>query len=536
MEKRYDNLGIMVDCSRDGVMNIESLRRMIDCTSGMGYNMIQIYTEDTYEVDGQPYFGYKRGRYSAEELRNIDAYAASRGMELVPCIQTLAHFNAIFRWAPYRDINDCNDILLAECDKSYALLEDIFASVAKTFTSRRINIGMDEAHMLGLGQYLKKNGYSERFAILCRHLSKVIEIAKKHGFRPMLWSDMFFNLLDGGTNYNNEVTLSKEKAALLPKDIALIYWDYYHTDESHYTKVIKNHKLFGRELWFAGGAWCWGGFAPSSYFSLAASRAAAKSCLDGGIRNAFLTMWGDNGRECSPFAMLPVLFAFSEYMKGNFDDDAIAEMFAARYGYAFDEFTALTLPNVLTDEKVSFANPSKYMLYNDPFLGIFDSTCVEDGERRYENYASQLEATARKDGEYGYLFDSAAKLCRVLQVKYALGQKTRAAYESGDKVAIGALAEKEYTQAIERLQVFYEAFRALWEKDNKQYGFEIHDARLGGLIQRLKNCKRRLSEYAAGQSERIEELEEKVLPCESQDDKNQICYNVWSHIISAGIV
>ena len=36
-----------------------------------------LYTEDTYEVDNEPYFGYMRGRYSADELRELDDYAYS---------------------------------------------------------------------------------------------------------------------------------------------------------------------------------------------------------------------------------------------------------------------------------------------------------------------------------------------------------------------------------------------------------------------------------------------------------------------------
>lgn len=50
----------------------------------MGYNTLMLYTEDTYEVDGQPYFGYMRGRYSKAELRELDDYAAEKGMELIP--------------------------------------------------------------------------------------------------------------------------------------------------------------------------------------------------------------------------------------------------------------------------------------------------------------------------------------------------------------------------------------------------------------------------------------------------------------------
>ena len=96
--KNFDLFGVMIDCSRNAVPNVAGLKRFFDIISQMGYNLAMLYTEDTYEVEKEPYFGYKRGRYSASELRELDDYAASVGIELVPCIQTLAHLNAAFRW------------------------------------------------------------------------------------------------------------------------------------------------------------------------------------------------------------------------------------------------------------------------------------------------------------------------------------------------------------------------------------------------------------------------------------------------------
>ena len=57
---------------------------------------------------------------------------------------------------------------------------------------------MDEAHNLGLGKYLDKNGYSSRFEIMSKHLKRVLEIAEKYGYSCTMWSDMFFRLLNKG--------------------------------------------------------------------------------------------------------------------------------------------------------------------------------------------------------------------------------------------------------------------------------------------------------------------------------------------------
>ncbi|HAY96731.1 MAG TPA: beta-N-acetylhexosaminidase, partial [Ruminococcaceae bacterium] len=135
----FNKLGVMIDCSRNAVMSVPTLKRWIDITASLGYNMLMLYTEDTYEVDNQPYFGYLRGRYSQKELREIDDYAFEHGMELIPAIQTLAHLKSIFRWPAYIGINDCEDILLAGDENTYKLIDDIFASLEKTLRTRIVN-------------------------------------------------------------------------------------------------------------------------------------------------------------------------------------------------------------------------------------------------------------------------------------------------------------------------------------------------------------------------------------------------------------
>ena len=101
--KPFEKLGTMVDCSRNGVYTVQALKRLIRYLALCGYNSLQIYTEDTYHIEGEPYFGYLRGAYTKEELKKLDAYADSYGIELIPCIQTLAHLSRIFRWKPYSE-------------------------------------------------------------------------------------------------------------------------------------------------------------------------------------------------------------------------------------------------------------------------------------------------------------------------------------------------------------------------------------------------------------------------------------------------
>ena len=64
----------------------------------MGYSTFELYMEDTYQIEGQPYFGYFRGAYSAEELQEIEAYAQQFDMTL--CLHPdLGHLSAFVKWA-----------------------------------------------------------------------------------------------------------------------------------------------------------------------------------------------------------------------------------------------------------------------------------------------------------------------------------------------------------------------------------------------------------------------------------------------------
>ena len=46
------------------------------------------------------------------------------------------------------------------------MLEHLIRTVSKNFSSKKINIGMDEAHMVGLGKYLDRHGYRNRQEIM----------------------------------------------------------------------------------------------------------------------------------------------------------------------------------------------------------------------------------------------------------------------------------------------------------------------------------------------------------------------------------
>lgn len=122
---KIQELGVMVDCSRDAVYSVEALKRYFALLREMGYTYVQLYTEDVYELEGEPYFGYLRGRYTKAELKELDAAARGNGLELIPCIQTLAHLGGMARWPEYAPCIDFDNILLAGEEHLCAHRQDV---------------------------------------------------------------------------------------------------------------------------------------------------------------------------------------------------------------------------------------------------------------------------------------------------------------------------------------------------------------------------------------------------------------------------
>lgn len=186
--------GAFIDCSRGAVMTVAACKKYIAAMAALGMNLFVMYMEDTYTVPEYPYFGHLRGRYTVEELKELDDYAASLGVELLPQIQTLAHLGQFLQWKAVSHLKDTDDCLMADEEETYRFIEAEIKIIRECFRTNRLHIGMDEAHNMGLIRYLRKYGVVDRYELLKRHLKRVVDLCEKYHFHAMMWSDMFFRL------------------------------------------------------------------------------------------------------------------------------------------------------------------------------------------------------------------------------------------------------------------------------------------------------------------------------------------------------
>ena len=503
----FTTIGPMLDMSRGGVMRVSAVKKYLEYIAAHGMNMLMLYTEDTYEVEEYPFFGYQRGRYTLEELRQIDDYAWKLGIEVIPCIQTLGHMEQYLRQPVTGAIRDTEKILLIGEEQTYALIRACIASVRKAFRSNRIHIGCDEARMLGLGKYLRLHGYHDRFDLFNQHLQRVTEICREYGYHPMMWSDMYYDIADKNKTegYATYVQVPQYAIDAMP-DCDMVFWNYYHRDNDFYRINIEKHIAFNRKVVFAGGIWTWDGFVPNYRLTYDTMKPAMEECVRNGVEDVIITLWGNDGTETNYMLGIPMLSMFSEHcwLGDSCTEQNIWEM------AAFFTGTTKELADAVSDfffRLDGAIRAGKHILWSDPLINLltqgFDLEAgiryLEAGLKIFDQYPDH------KDVPYfRAVFRASLDKCR-LQLTF------RDRYKADDKIWLKDFAEQIIPQILEDFESLYRLHYEFWHRDYKTQGFERLMCRYASAKERLRYTADIVMQYVNGEISEIEALEPAVI-------------------------
>lgn len=513
-EPQFSTIGPMFDVSQgNAVIMVDNLKKILTKMAVMGLNMMMIYSEDSYEMKEEPFFGYMRSKYTFEELKELDDYADNFGIEMIPCIQALAHLIDVLKWDYYMDIRQNLDILLVGEEKTYEFIEKLIKTAIAPFRSKRIHLGMDEAWKLGGDNYLQKHGYKDKLDIILEHLKKVLEITSKYGLKPMIWSDAFFK--QGYTRGCPE--LSKEIADIVPKDMQYIFWEYSIADKDYFVEILQKHKVFTPNPIYAPCIWNFMGYSVNYDVTIRSGNASMAACKQEGIKDVIITIWGDDTCESNIYSLLP---GFQFYAEHNYsrelDDDKLKRRFKFCTGANFDDFMDLSQMDVIPEAPQEYVrqdpqicNPCKYLMWQDILLGLFDKNIRGIGlSEHYKKLGKKMKSHALDNGEYGFIFTFLEKVCSVLEIKAEIGLRITEAYINKDTHTMGNIAEKELVELSQRVADLRLYHQEQWMKINKPMGWEILDLRYGALLMRIDTSERRIKDYLNGKLSNIMELEQ----------------------------
>ena len=89
----------------------------------------------------------------------------------------------------------------------------------------------------------------------------------------------------------------------------------------------------------------------------------------------------------------------------------------------------------------------------------------------------------------------------------------------------------DFEPLLKALETFQTTNEIQWLTECKPFGYEVLDGRLGFLKNRIITANKRVKDYLNGKIEKIEELEQEILPYNGMDYETQC--NSWYKIVSA---
>lgn len=514
--KKIKSMGMQLDLSRNAVLTVDSLKKYMDYMALMGMNTLYLYIEDIFEVSDRPHFGYLRGRYSASELKEIDDYGYNYGIEVIPSIQTLGHHYQYLKSEESNDVKDTAGELLVDYEATYEFIESMIKAVTEPLRTGRIVIGMDETHTLGLGNYLKKNGYENPQDIFLRHLNRVYEITDKLGLEGIMYSDMFFNMVsDSHYYYDKNADISEDTINKIPKQATLIYWHYgeeYGCDDY----MLEKHMKLGRKIIFYGGTWTWSGHLPETVYALDCTKLALKACDKYGVDEAVVTVWGDNGNECNHFYSLLTAQYAAEYSYGN--EENYRERFKFITGAEPEEFENMSAYQNIFDKGIEYKTfmerfHGKTLFYQDILLGKADLCLKEQPmSSHYGEYAKKFEKYSERESVWKPHYEYISVIFRLLERKCYVAEKLQDAYKSGNRDELNKIYNILKDELLVITENCHKMHKKLWFEYNKPFGWEVLDIRYAGIKARTVTAYERIGQYLNGEINKIEELEEERLP------------------------
>ncbi len=272
--------GLMLDVSRGKVPTPESLKQVIDLCVRLKLNVLMLYTEHTFRFRRHPEIGADASPLDAETMRELDAYAAQRHVDLIPTLQSFGHMGHILKHAAYAELDETDQgwTLSPAEPGTYELLSDLYDEYLPNFRSPFFNANCDEPWDLCAGKSKQRGQQLGRGGVFLEHVRRVRDLAAEHGKRTMIWGDVIHH--------------HPEFAPEIDRDLVLLDWWYEADLDYDRVEVFRKN---GIDFLVCPGTSTWNCLFPRVENSIQNIARWADAGRRHGALGVICTDWGDFG-------------------------------------------------------------------------------------------------------------------------------------------------------------------------------------------------------------------------------------------------
>lgn len=273
--------GYSDDISRGPIPTLEFFKRQIRTMSEFKQNMLTFYTEHVFKLDKHPVIAPPDG-ITAEEVRELSAYARQHHVELVGNFQSFGHFYNILKHEQYAHLRETGSVITPAKEESYQFLDDVYSEICPAYESELFNVNCDETWGLGEGPSKELAAEIGVGGVYLRHMNRVHDMLRdSYGKRMMMWGDIALqhpDIIDQ-----------------LAKDTILLSWGYGAA--ANYDRAIEPFVKAGLEFMVCPGTSCWSRIFPQYGNATVNIRNYVRDGAKFGAIGMLNTTWDDDGEN-----------------------------------------------------------------------------------------------------------------------------------------------------------------------------------------------------------------------------------------------
>ena len=311
--------GLMLDISRAKVLNVSSIKKIIDLVAELKYNHLELYVEGfSYEYKNIKEALADKNYLTQEEYLEVEKYAIEKYIDFVPNQNGFGHMSDWLALDKFKELAECPDgfeiwgskrppsTLDPTNPKSFELVKQMYEEMIPFTKSKYFNMNFDEPYELGHGKSKQECLKTSTEDVYIEYLEKLANVVRKYNKTPMIWGDVLVKHPD--------------KISKLSKDIVFIDWGYNKAyDFVNHAKMLEELKV---KYLLAPGTSTWssitGRFIDMKE-TIENSTYASKKYHGLGI---LLTDWGDMGHlQYLPSSYLGFIYgAMLSWSRGTIED------------------------------------------------------------------------------------------------------------------------------------------------------------------------------------------------------------------------
>lgn len=311
--------GLMLDISRAKVLNVSSIKKIIDLMAELKYNHLELYVEGfSYEYKNIKEALADKNYLIQEEYLEVEKYAIEKYIDFVPNQNGFGHMSDWLALDKFKELAECPDgfeiwgskrppsTLDPTNPKSFELVKQMYEEMIPFTKSKYFNMNFDEPYELGHGKSKQECLKTSTEDVYIEYLEKLANVVRKYNKTPMIWGDVLVKHPD--------------KISKLSKDIVFVDWGYNKAyDFVNHAKMLEELKV---KYLLAPGTSTWssitGRFIDMKE-TIENSTCSSKKYHGLGI---LLTDWGDMGHlQYLPSSYLGFIYgAMLSWSSGTIED------------------------------------------------------------------------------------------------------------------------------------------------------------------------------------------------------------------------